>query len=259
MMLACRDIEPLLAELAIGAENADVRRTVETHAATCATCARALVEASEAWHALDAWQVPDPSARAAALDQVRADLAPRHSTRVPVVALALGLAASATGFGLLHVRTGLDACASSIACAGIWAAAFALAFFAILSRRAQRGARAALWTSTALIGLALICPAGELTEACVRAGVVGGDAVSSFAIGLLYGLIAAAVGFSATRGVPGNRSPFTIAAVAAFELPILYLQCQPFAAGALIAMLTGSVVASAVIGLADHRWVQRQA
>lgn len=258
MMLACRDIEPLLAELAVGAGSADMRRTVEAHTATCAACAAALVDASQAWSELDAWQVPQP-ARAAVLEQVRADLAPRRSTHVLMMAVALGLGTSATGFGLLHVRVGLEACASSIACAGIWAAAFVLAFFTILSRRTQRAAHAAVWSSAALVALALICPAGELTGACVRAGVLGGEGVSSFTIGMLYGLIAAAVGLAATRRVRGNRSLFTVAAVAAFELPVLYLQCQPFATGALIAMLAGAVLASAIIGLADRGWARRTA
>lgn len=262
-IIACGTIEPALAEVATGRHaGPEDRRRVDEHVAICASCARALEDATSAWRQLDTWHVSDAVAtRAVVVATVRDHLA-RPPVRAWAIAGGLGLGVAAVASTVLHVRAGVTASAGSLACAAIWAAAFALAFFVVLSRSVVRSVRAALWASAALVGISLVCPAGELMNACDRSEAIAtwlGPDRGAFLVGLGYGIIAAAAGIVATRRWRdrGARSAIlTVAAVTAFELPVFFMQCQPFAVGVLAATLTGAALASVVVGLGEQAWTR---
>jgi hypothetical protein len=267
MSESCPAVEPLLAEVASGQSDPLSRRVVDEHVGRCHDCARTLEELAASWRALDAWEVPPPPARAEAVvfDRVRADLGARFAPRTVALALVLGLGASFASACLVHLRAPLaGGTLALLFCGGIWTMAYALAFHVVLSRRPGAGARAALWASAALVLLSLACPIAQLTDVCHGSAgitaILGHGPATYFAVGALYGLVPAAVGFLATRrqrrgGILAS-APIALA-ILAVELPLFYLQCRPFAAGAFVSVLVGAASGAVLAGLAHLPFTAR--
>ncbi|MCB9492487.1 MAG: hypothetical protein H6674_10525 [Dehalococcoidia bacterium] len=265
----CPAVVPHLADAAVGRADPVVRRVVDEHVARCPTCADELAELTAAWRDLDRWEAPAPPARAEIelFARVRAELAAPHEPRSVAASLALGLVAASVAAAAIHLRAPVAAGSFSLlVCGGIWTVGFALAFHVVLARRPQRGARAALWASAVLVVLSLACPVGPLADACqgstVLARLLGRGDGAFFAVGLLYGLVPTVLGLAVTRphGQRGLVAALPVVlAIAAFELPVFYLQCRPFAAGAFATTLAGALLGAGVASLTDLRWLARPA
>ena len=250
------------------------------HLTSCPGCRDAWDDVVYAMGALGELPLVLPPADIAEAVRVRivAELDAPARPRMPpelLLSVGLGLLASMASLALLGFRLDLSGHpAWAVAAGGLsWTAMFVLAFWMVLRPREEAGSLRGL-VASGLGAMAVFMvadhflPLTKVVQFCYASswarqhvGVVGLQS-AFFVVGVAYAVVPLFLFSVATPRHRGNGSVkrgLTAGGMFFFLLaPAIFIQCQAFTAGALLAWLGGAAVGSTVGGVAGH-WLRHRA